>query len=169
MTGKERAFFRARANTLEPVFQIGKGGVSDALVKQADDALKKRELIKIKALLDLIHETPRELADKLSAATGAEIIQVIGGSIVLYKENKELRKAEKEKEKRKKEASKRLKLKARVSDGKKHKQGQSAVRCAESQAPRRSSPHSKPERSAGRSGRSSAAGERGGGKRQNKR
>jgi len=122
MTGKERAQFRAQANTLEPVFQIGKGDISDALIKQTEDALKKRELIKIKALLESIHETPRQLADKLSEATGAEVIQVIGGSIVLYKENPELRAAEKEKAKRKKEAIKKAKLKVRLSETKKYPQ-----------------------------------------------
>lgn len=120
MTGKERAQLRAQANSLEPVFQIGKGGVSDALIKQTADALKARELIKIKALLETVHETPRELADKLSAATGAEVIQVIGGSIVLYKENPELRAAEKEKVKRKKEAAKKAKLKARMTETKRY-------------------------------------------------
>ena len=52
MTGKERAQFRAQANTLEPLFQIGKGGMSDALVAQTADALRKRELIKLKVLLE---------------------------------------------------------------------------------------------------------------------
>lgn len=122
MTGKERARLRAQANSLEPVFQIGKGDISYALIKQTADALKKRELIKIRALLESIHETPRQLADKLSEATGAEVVQVIGGSIVLYKENSELRAAEAEKAKRKKEAQKKAKLKARQNEAKKYPQ-----------------------------------------------
>ncbi len=52
MTGKERAAWRAKANSLEPLFQIGKGGISDALIKQTDDALRARELIKLKVLLE---------------------------------------------------------------------------------------------------------------------
>ncbi len=119
MTGKERAKFRALANTIDPVFQIGKGGMSDALIKQTEDALRVRELIKIKALLESIPESPRELADKLSTATEAEVIQVIGGCIVLYKENPEIKAAAKEKEKRKKEAAKKAKLKAKLSDASK--------------------------------------------------
>ena len=89
MTSKERAQFRAQANTLEPLFQIGKGGFSQALVDQTADALRKRELIKLKVLLDSAPESPREFADKLAEATGSEVIQVVGGSIVLYKEKTE--------------------------------------------------------------------------------
>lgn len=114
MTGKERAAFRAEANSLQPVFQIGKGDISDALVKQTEDALDARELIKIKALLESIHQTPRELADELSRRTGAEVIQVVGGCIVLYRENPELREKEKEKAKRKKEAEKKKREKDRA-------------------------------------------------------
>ncbi|MBQ3150629.1 MAG: YhbY family RNA-binding protein [Clostridia bacterium] len=115
MTGKERAALRAQANGLDVVFQIGKGGISDALVQQTEDALKARELIKIKALLESVPASPRELADKLSERTGADVIQVVGGCIVLYKENPELREAEKEKAKRKKEAEKKKKEKERAA------------------------------------------------------
>ena len=68
MTSKERAQLRAQANSLEPLFQIGKGGISDALVEQTADALRKRELIKLKVLLESAPESPREFADKLAAA-----------------------------------------------------------------------------------------------------
>ena len=105
MTGKERAKFRAAANGLEPVFQIGKGGVSDALIAQVEAALDARELIKIKALLETVPEKPKDMAQQIAARTHAEVIQVIGGVIVLYRENPELREAEKEKERRKKEAA----------------------------------------------------------------
>lgn len=114
MTGKERARFRAQANGLEPVFQIGKGGLSDALIAQVEDALDARELIKIKALLETIPQSPRELADAIAARTNADVIQVIGGVIVLYRENPELRQAEKEKEKRKKEAAKKMREQAKA-------------------------------------------------------
>lgn len=97
MTGKERAQFRAQANTLEPEFQIGKGGMSDGLIAQTLDSFKTKELIKLKVLLDSAPETPREFADKLAAATGSEVIQVIGGVIVLYKEKTEEDKKEKKK------------------------------------------------------------------------
>ena len=106
MTSKERAQFRAAANGLEPVFQIGKSGVTDAVIAQVEAALDARELIKVKALLETIPQTPKEMAQTIAERTGADVIQVIGGVIVLYRENPELRQAEKEKEKRKKEAAK---------------------------------------------------------------
>ncbi len=95
MTGKERAAFRAQANTLEPEFQIGKGGMSESLIKQTLDSFRTKELIKIKVLLDSAPESPREFANKLSEATGSEVIQVIGGVIVLYKQNPDLCKEKK--------------------------------------------------------------------------
>lgn len=105
MTGKERAAFRAQANTLEPLFQLGKGGMSDALIKQTDDALRARELIKLKVLLESSPITPRQAADELAAATGADVIQVIGGVIVLYRYSPELH-GEKKPEQKKRPATK---------------------------------------------------------------
>ncbi len=102
MTSKERAALRAQANSLEPLFQIGKGGMSDALVEQTADALRKRELIKLKVLLESAPETPREFAEKLAEATGSDVVQVVGGSIVLYKENPDKDKEEKKKKPAKK-------------------------------------------------------------------
>ena len=121
MTGKERAAFRAAANHLEPLFQIGKGGLSDALIKQTDDALRARELIKVKVLLESSPITPRETADELAKATGAEVIQVIGGVIVLYRESPELKEKALQKEKNKKKAAKLAKEKLYVAkkEGKK--------------------------------------------------
>ena len=121
MTGKERAAFRAQANHLEPLFQVGKGGMSDALIKQTDDALRARELIKVKVLLESSPITPRETADELATATGAEVIQVIGGVIVLYRESPELKEKTLQKEKNKKMAAKKAKEKlyAAKKEGKK--------------------------------------------------
>lgn len=97
MTGKERAEWRAKANHLEPLFQLGKGGISDAFIEQVNGALKTRELIKFKVLLETSPITPREAADEVAKKTGADVIQVIGGVIVLYKFNPELHKDEKKK------------------------------------------------------------------------
>ena len=121
MTGKERAAFRAQANHLEPLFQVGKGGMSDALIKQTDDALRARELIKVKVLLESSPITPRETADELAKATGAEVIRVIGGVIVLYRESPELKEKALQKEKNKKMAAKKAKEKlyAAKKEGKK--------------------------------------------------
>lgn len=90
MTSKERAALRAQANGLEPLFQVGKGGVGDTLVAQTDDALKARELIKLKVLVETSPLTPREAAEQLAAATNAEVVQVIGGVMVLYRYNPDL-------------------------------------------------------------------------------
>ena len=90
MTSKQRARFRAQANRLEPLFQSGKGGISDALIQQVDEALTARELIKIKVLLETTPETPKAIAAQLAQVTGSEVIQVIGGSIVLYRYSEKL-------------------------------------------------------------------------------
>ena len=132
MTGKERAAFRAQANSLEPLFQIGKGGMSEALIKQTDDALRARELIKVKVLLESSPETPRQVADALAEATKADVIQVIGGVIVLYRESPELREKLAQKEKNKKMAAKKAKEKyfaeIRASENKNRFYGGKAVR-----------------------------------------
>ena len=95
LTSKERAALRAQANPLDALFQIGKGGISDSVIKQTEEALKARELIKVKILLESAPESPREIADKLAQATGSDVVQLIGGTIVLYKENPELRQEKK--------------------------------------------------------------------------
>lgn len=102
MTSKRRAELRGQANRLEPLFQVGKGGISDALIAQTNDALRVHELIKLKVLLESAPETPREIAEKLAAATGSQVVQVIGGSMIFYKENPELQAEKKSKEKAKK-------------------------------------------------------------------
>ena len=132
MTGKERAAFRAQANHLEPLFQVGKGGMSEALIKQTDDALRARELIKVKVLLESSPETPRPVADALAEATKADVIQVIGGVIVLYRESPELREKLAQKEKNKKMMAKKAKEKyfaeKRASENKNRFYGGKAVR-----------------------------------------
>ena len=112
MTGKERAAFRAQANALEPLFHIGKSGMNEGVIRQTDDALRARELIKVKVLLESSPITPRQAADELAAAVGAEVIQVIGGVIVLYRESPELKEKAAQKEKNKKLAAKRAREKA---------------------------------------------------------
>ncbi len=97
MTSKERAALRAKANPLEPIIQIGKEGMSDNLINQIDDTLDVRELIKIRVHLETSPESPKELAQKLADALGADVVQVIGGVIVLYREADEERIAEKKK------------------------------------------------------------------------
>ena len=95
MTSKERAAWRAQANGLDVLFQVGKGGVNEALIAQTDDALRARELIKLRVLTETSPATPREAADEIAAAVGAEVIQVIGGVIVLYRLNPALHETKK--------------------------------------------------------------------------
>lgn len=85
LTSKQRAQLRALANTLEPVVHIGKDGIGDNLVKQANDALEARELIKCR-VLENCELTAREACDELSRLTRSEQVQVIGTKFVLYRE-----------------------------------------------------------------------------------
>lgn len=84
MTGAERAVFRKAANTLKPIFQIGKEDIGENLISSVDASLNKRELIKL-AVLETSTLTAREAADRLSEALSAEVIQCIGRKFVLYR------------------------------------------------------------------------------------
>ena len=84
LTSKQRAQLRAMANSLDPVLHIGKGDLGDNLIRQANDALEARELIKCR-VLETSELSPREAADALSAATRSEVVQVIGTKFVLYR------------------------------------------------------------------------------------
>ena len=92
MTSKQRAALRAQANQLPAVFQVGKEGVSAAVAAQMCEAFRTRELLKGKALLETCPQTPREAAEALAAMTDSQVVQVVGGSMVFFKENPELRK-----------------------------------------------------------------------------
>lgn len=87
LTGKQRANLRKHANTLDTILQIGKGGIEQPLVKQVDDALEAREMIKLRVLTETSSVSPKEAADILSGATNSDIVQVIGGRLVLYRRN----------------------------------------------------------------------------------
>lgn len=86
LTSKQRATLRGIASTYETIFQVGKGGISDTLVQQVSDALRKRELIKIH-VLDNCPLSAREAAEKLSEKTESDVVQVIGSRLVLFKRN----------------------------------------------------------------------------------
>ncbi len=86
LTSKQRAYLRSMANTIEPIVHMGKGELTDAILKQADDALTAREIIKGK-VLETAPLTSREAAEQISAAVGAEVVQVIGRTFVLYRRN----------------------------------------------------------------------------------
>lgn len=88
ISSKQRSFLRGLANPLEPIFQIGKGGLGENMVQALSDALTARELIKVRVLKNIMDD-PRTVAAELAEATNAEVIQVIGQNIILYRRNPE--------------------------------------------------------------------------------
>ena len=86
LNSRQRAQLRGLANSMETIFQVGKGGIVDTLIKQADDALTARELIKGK-VLENCEYTAREVAEILSNETNSEPVQVIGNKFVLFRRN----------------------------------------------------------------------------------
>lgn len=88
LNSRQRAQLRGMANDYETILQVGKLGLSDNTVKQVDDALEKRELIKLR-VLETCPLTSREAADKLADATKSDVVQVIGSRFILYRESKD--------------------------------------------------------------------------------
>lgn len=88
LTGKQKRFLRSKAHHLDPIFQVGKGGVNENMIKQIDDVLEARELIKV-SVLQNCEEDKNSVAESLSIGTKAELVQIIGNTIVLYKESRE--------------------------------------------------------------------------------
>ncbi len=88
LTGKERAGFRSQANLLKPVVMIGKDGLTESVIDQIDQVLESKELIKIK-IQNNSTEDARNVADEVARELQAEVVQVIGGIIVLYRESEE--------------------------------------------------------------------------------
>ncbi len=86
LTSKQRAKLRGLANPMETILQVGKGGINDALIKQVNDALTARELIKLR-VLETSPESLHEIAEKLAEATASEVVQTIGTRFVLYRRN----------------------------------------------------------------------------------
>ncbi len=87
LTSKQRAQLRGLANSLEPIVHIGKDGLGDNLIKQANDALEARELIKCRVLDNNLEYDARSAAEALAAATRSQVVQVIGTKFVLYRQN----------------------------------------------------------------------------------
>ena len=87
LPSKQRAVLRAQANTLTPVFQVGKGEIDETLVKSTADCLAARELIKMRVLETSMYSA-KEAANILAEQTGADVVQVIGSKFVLYLQKK---------------------------------------------------------------------------------
>ncbi len=88
LTGKQRSYLKALANSVDSIMQIGKGGITENVLKQIDDALEARELIKINILNNSMLEA-KETANEIAESVGAEYVQSIGNKFVLYRESKE--------------------------------------------------------------------------------
>lgn len=86
ITPKQRAQLKALAISIEPAFQVGKGGVNDAQAAQIDDYLRVHELVKIK-VLDNSLLTAKEAASDIAERIGADVVQCIGSKAILYKRN----------------------------------------------------------------------------------
>ena len=88
LTSKQRAYLRSLAVNEDTILMVGKSGMGPEVVKQADDALEKRELIKGRVLPETLPISPREAAEELAGKTDSEVVQVIGSKFVLYRRKK---------------------------------------------------------------------------------
>lgn len=88
MTTKQRACLKGLAMTMEPIFQIGKNSMTPEFTRAIDEALAARELIKVSVLKNCADD-PRTLARMIAERTHAQVVQVIGRKIILYREGKD--------------------------------------------------------------------------------
>lgn len=91
LTGKQKRFLRSQAHHLDPIFQVGKGGINDHMLKSIAEALEVRELLKV-SILTNNDDDKNAVAEELAEGTGAELVQLIGKTVVLYKESKDNKK-----------------------------------------------------------------------------
>lgn len=88
LTGKQKRYLRSLAHHLDPIFQVGKGGVNVNLIRHVQEALEARELIKV-SILNNCTDDRHVIGEELAQGADADLVQVIGKTIVLYKESKE--------------------------------------------------------------------------------
>lgn len=93
MNGKQRAYLKSLANTLNPLQQVGKNGISDSFIKQLDKSLEDHELVKINVLNNSPDEA-KDIIDEILEATGSEFVQQLGNKLTIYRESKENKKIE---------------------------------------------------------------------------
>ena len=84
MTSKQRAYLRSLSNHIEPIFQVGKLGISDNLIKQIKEALKARELIKI-TVLDSVNDDILEIGNIIAEKTSSVFVQALGKKLTFYR------------------------------------------------------------------------------------
>ena len=89
LTSKQRSDFRAQANSLEVTLMVGKGGVSDSVIAEAEILLESKELVKGK-VLETALMSAREVSDAICEATGADGISTVGATFVIWRKSKKL-------------------------------------------------------------------------------
>lgn len=93
LTGKQRSYLKSLAHNLDPLFQLGKSGLTENFIKQVEEALETKELIKIKVLQNCDLD-PTETANEIAEEVGADFVQSIGSKFVIYMESKKNKKIE---------------------------------------------------------------------------
>ena len=93
LTGKQRSYLKSKAHTMDPLFQVGKNGITENFVIQMDEALEARELIKVNVLNNSFLDA-RDVAIELIEKLDAEFVQSIGNKFVIYRESEENKKIE---------------------------------------------------------------------------
>lgn len=84
ITSKQRAYLKSLANSIDPIFQVGKASLTPELISAVDEAMEKRELIKLSVLKNCFDD-PKEIADTMAERTKSQVVQVIGKKIILYR------------------------------------------------------------------------------------
>ena len=87
MTSKQRAYLKSLAMNIDPIINVRKGSVSPELISAIDEAIEKRELVKVGVLKNCLDD-PREIAETIAGRTKSTVVQVIGKKIILYRPNK---------------------------------------------------------------------------------
>lgn len=87
MTSKQRAYLKSKASVMDPIFQIGKSSVTTENIQAIDEALEKRELIKLHVLKNCMDD-PNEIARAIAEHTRSDVVQVIGKKIVLFRQKR---------------------------------------------------------------------------------
>ena len=93
MTSKQRAYLRGLANGIDAIFQVGKGGISDVLLEQLNNAIEARELVKI-TILETAPGSAKELAEEIANGTNSVVVQTVGNKITLFRQKKKNSKIE---------------------------------------------------------------------------
>ena len=88
LTGKQKRFLRGLGHSLKPVITVGKGEINEAIIRETDEALAAHELVKVKILESCMLDRD-EVAQALAVACGAEVAQILGRTLLIYRQAKE--------------------------------------------------------------------------------